>query len=151
MEICKINFLDVPENKEYISLINKVIKECYNEEQWLNRNLYINVVLTNSDNIKKINKKYRNIDEETDVLSFPIFEKEELINANKKHKDILGDIVISIPKIISQAKEYGHNTKGELSYMIVHSFYHLLGYDHMTEEDKEIMRRKEEKVLEVFK
>ena len=107
--------------------------------------------LTNPENIKEINKKYRNIDKETDVLSFPMFEKEELdeIIKNKKFKneDILGDIIISVEKVQEQAKEYGHSFERELSYMIVHGFYHLMGYDHIKEEDKKIMRPKEEKIL----
>ena len=84
------------------------------------------------------------------------FEKEELnnfIEENLKNTDvnmqgdILGDVVISIPKVYEQAEEYGHSFERELAYMVVHGFYHLMGYDHMEEEDKKIMREKEENVL----
>lgn len=80
-----------------------------------------------------------------------MFEKDELVQKIKEksfeHEDVLGDIVISIPKVEEQAKEYGHSFEREFAYMIVHGFYHLMGYDHIKEEDKAIMRPKEEKVL----
>ena len=63
-------------------------------------------------------------------------------------QDVLGDIIISMKKVEEQAKEYGHSVERELAYMVVHGFYHLMGYDHMVEEDKKVMREKEEKVLE---
>ena len=111
----------------------------------------ITITLTNAENIKEINKQYRNIDKTTDVLSFPMFEKDELENKIKnrlfEHEDVLGDIIISIPKVEEQAKEYGHSFERELSYMLVHGFYHLMGYDHIKEEDKIEMRPKEEKIL----
>lgn len=148
MEISEINFLQIEEKEEYIEIINKVLDECFEEENLNNKNLYINIVLTNPENIKRINKEHRNIDKETDVLSFPMFEKEELENRTSLTLDILGDIVISIDKVKEQAIEYGHSFERELSYMIVHGFYHLMGYDHMEETDKKIMREKEENILE---
>ena len=103
--------------------------------------------------IRVLNKEYRNIDKETDVLSFPMFEKYEIDEIIKKGKKLLvketiGDIIISVEKVKEQAKEYGHSFERELSYMLVHGFYHLMGYDHIEEEDKKIMRPKEEKILE---
>ena len=81
-----------------------------------------------------------------------MFEKEEIDLKVKDpdfpYEDILGDMVISIPRVEEQAKEYGHSFKRELSYMVVHSFYHLMGYDHMEEEDKKVMRMKEDKILD---
>ena len=151
MEIAEINFLDIEENQEYISLINIVIEKCFIEEYLDNKNLYINIVLTNPENIRIINKEHRNIDKETDVLSFPMFEKEELKNIESLHPDVLGDIVISINKVKEQSIEYGHSFERELAYMIVHGFYHLMGYDHMEEMDKKIMRQKEENVLQKLK
>ena len=107
--------------------------------------------MTTPQNIHKINKQYRNVDNETDVLSFPIFEKKELEEKIKtkrfEHEDILGDIVISIDRVKEQAKEYGHSFERDFAYMLVHGFYHLMVYDHIKEEDKAIMRPKEEKVL----
>ena len=81
----------------------------------------------------------------------PMFEKTELDEKIKKqeflHEDVLGDIIISVQKVEEQAKEYGHSFERELSYMVVHGFYHLMGYDHIEEKDKIIMRPKEENVL----
>ena len=106
------------------------------------------------EQIRKINNQYRNIDKATDVLSFPMFEKQELDEKIENNdflcEDILGDIVISIEKVKEQAEEYGHSFERELGYMIVHGFYHLMGYDHIEEEDKKIMRPKEEKVLKIL-
>ena len=103
-----------------------------------------------------LNKQYRNVDRPTDVLSFPMFEKEEIEKIVKdkiknKIPEVLGDIVISISKVEEQAKEYGHSFERELSYMVVHGFYHIMGYDHIKEEDKLIMRPKEEAVLTILK
>ena len=92
-------------------------------------------------------KEHRQIDKETDVLSFPMFEKEELEKRNSLIKDVLGDVVISIDRVKEQAIEYGHSFERELAYMVVHGFYHLMGYDHMEENDKILMRQKEENVL----
>lgn len=151
-EIAQIEFLDIEENNEYKELINTVINKCFEEENLKNTNLYISITLTTPRNIRNINKEYRNIDKETDVLSFPMFEQEELkeIIQSKQHivEDVLGDIVISIKRVQEQAIEYEHSFERELAYMLVHGFYHLMGYDHIKEEDKQKMRPKEEKILE---
>jgi len=147
MEITEINFLDVDETKEFDELIHQVIEKCFEEEDLLNKNLYVNIVLTTPENIRKINNEHRGIDKETDVLSFPMFEKNEIKNLKLEEEDVLGDVVISLDQIKRQAKEYEHSLKRELAYMLVHSFYHLLGYDHMEENDKIQMREKEENIL----
>ena len=147
----ELTYLDLEENKEYLEIIDEVLKECYREEKLENSKLTIQITLTTPENIRKLNKEYRNIDKETDVLSFPMFEKEEIDlkvkNQDFPYEDILGDMVISIPRVEEQAKEYGHSFKRELSYMVVHSFYHLMGYDHIEEADKKIMRPKEDVIL----
>ena len=151
MDLYDIQYLNIEENKMYDEIISKVIKECFKVENLLDSKLYISIILTTPEIIKKYNKKYRNIDKETDVLSFPMFEKNELDkkiqNNSFENIDILGDMIISIPQVEIQAKEYGHSFERELSYMVVHSFYHLMGYDHIKEEDKLIMRPKEEFIL----
>ena len=81
-----------------------------------------------------------------------MFEKDEIesiISAedDEQIEDVLGDIMISIPRVIEQAEEYGHSVQRELAYMVVHGFYHVMGYDHMNEEEKSVMRQKEEKIL----
>lgn len=151
-QIVQIEYLGIEENKEQEEFIGKIMEQCFKEEGLLNTNLYIEVTLTNPENIRKLNNEYRNIDKETDVLSFPMFEKEEieqlLLQENHKVEDVLGDIVISVARVEEQAKEYGHSFQRELAYMLVHGFYHLMGYDHIEEKDKLIMRPKEEKVLQ---
>jgi probable rRNA maturation factor len=159
-EYTQIEFWDIEENENYKELINKVVLKCFEEENLLKTNLYLNIILTNPETIRETNKKYRNIDKETDVLSFPMFEKNELDeiikSSNEKEnnqekseimEDVLGDIMISIYRVIEQAKEYGHSVERELAYMVVHGFYHVMGYDHIEEDDKKIMRPKEENVL----
>ena len=150
-ELYEINYLDIEENEKYEKIIDKVIKKCFEIENLLNSNLYVSITLTDPQNIQKLNKQYRNIDKETDVLSFPMFEKQEIDEKIEKQDfenyDILGDMVISIPRVEGQAIEYGHSFERELAYMVVHSFYHLMGYDHIEEADKLIMRPKEEFVL----
>lgn len=146
----EVDFLEIEEDSEYLELIEKVIGQAFVLEKIDNINLYINVILTNPENIRKINNEYRNIDKETDVLSFPMFEKEEIENLKNNGNIIeepLGDIIISIKKVEEQAIEYGHSFERELAYMLIHGFYHLMGYDHMNDEDKKQMREKEEGVL----
>lgn len=163
-ENCEIIYKGIDTNDEYEKTIKKVVDKCFEVENLQNTNLYISITLTNPEEIKTINKQYRNINKATDVLSFPMFEKEELDtmvqdsakkdqvddteNDENQVRDILGDIVISIQKVQEQAKEYGHSFERELSYMVVHGFYHLMGYDHMVEDDKKQMRKKEENILE---
>ena len=148
MEILELNYLDLEENKNYEKIIKKVLQKCFEEENLQDKKLYVNVVLTNDENIRNINREHRQIDKPTDVLSFPMYEKEELENLKLGNEDILGDMVISIERVEEQAKEYGHSFERELAYMVVHSFYHLLGYDHIKEEDKMKMRPKEENILQ---
>lgn len=147
----EIVYKDIEEKEDYENVIRKVIEQCFEEEGLLNSKLYITITLTTPEEIKKINTEYRKIERATDVLSFPMFEKEELdrkiMEKDFDYPDVLGDIVISIEKVQEQAKEYGHSFERELSYMVVHGFYHLMGYDHIEEEDKKKMRPKEEKVL----
>ena len=144
----EIVFMEIEENKEYEQIIQKVLKKCYEVESMDDSKLAVSVTLTTPEKIKELNKYYRDIDMETDVLSFPMFEKEELDNIKFENEEVLGDMVISIEQVKKQAIEYGHSFERELAYMVVHSFYHLLGYDHIKEEDKKIMRQKEEFVLE---
>lgn len=145
----EIEYLELEENKEWNDLIEKVLTKCFEIENMNDFKLYISVTLTNPENIRKLNKQYRDIDKETDVLSFPMFEKNEIANLKKlEYEEALGDIVISIERVKEQAIEYGHSFERELSYMLVHGFYHLMGEDHIEEEDKVIMRAKEENVLD---
>ena len=151
-EILEINYIETEENPEYENIIRSVLRKCFEVERMDKLGLYVSVTLTCPSYIRKINNEYRNIDKETDVLSFPMFEKDEIdsmIEAqNNIVHDVLGDIIVSVERVKEQSIEYGHSFERELAYMIVHGFYHLMGYDHMTEEEKTVMRSKEENVLE---
>jgi len=145
----EIEYNGVEENAEWEKIIDRVITKCFEIENMQDYKLYICVTLTTPGNIHDLNMKFRNVDKETDVLSFPMFEKDEIIELKKiNHEESLGDIVISIDQVKKQAEEYGHSFERELSYMVVHGFYHLMGEDHIEENDKIRMRKKEENVLE---
>lgn len=149
-EQIEIEFLEWEENAQYKELIKQVLLTCFKQENLENCFLSMSVTLTDNETIRKINQEYREIDKATDVLSFPMLEKEEIEQIKEKkqqREEIFGDIIISIPKVKEQAKEFGHSIQRELAYMLVHGFYHLMGYDHMTEEEKKQMREKEEIVL----
>lgn len=106
----------------------------------------MSIIIVDNEYIHKINKEYRGIDRETDVISFAL-EEGETINEPIK---TLGDIYISIDKVYEQAKEYGHSVKRELFFLVTHGFLHLLGYDHMKKEDEEIMFPLQEKILDNY-
>ncbi len=147
----EVLYQEIEPKKEYEEIIKKVLTKCFKEESLENSKLILTVTLTTPKKIRQINKEYRKVDKETDVLSFPMFEGTQLQQKIQKQdflqEDILGDIVISVQKVEEQAKEYGHSFERELSYMLVHGFYHLMGYDHIEEVDKQKMRPKEEKIL----
>ena len=119
--------------KDY-DYLDDVIKRTLNKEKV--NNCVFSIIFVSEEEIQKINKEYRNIDKVTDVISFA-FED----NSNISYNDlrILGDIYICIPRMIDQAKEYGHSEKRELAFLTVHGLLHLLGYDHQTKEDEEKM------------
>ena len=128
------------------------IKELDNLTKYLVKymdigNCIFNVIIVDNKKIREINKTYRNIDRETDVISFALEEGDDV-----KFDDfrVLGDIYISIDKAISQAEEYGHSLKRELCFLTTHGFLHLLGYDHMTKEDEKIMFGKQEEILDSY-
>lgn len=135
---------------KYKDLVEKVCTETLKEHN-LDGDFEVSLVYTNDENIRKINKEYRNVDSATDVLSFPQFEFEtpgKLETDNEIGSILLGDVVISTIHAVNQAAEYGHSVEREVGYLTCHSMLHLLGYDHMTDEDKKLMREKEEKIME---
>ena len=145
--LADIEYDGIEEDKKYENIINKVFEQCFKEEDLYDYKMYISIILTDEEGINRINKKYRGIDKPTDVLSFPMFEPNEIEEA-KKREEVLGDIIVCIPIVKSQAVEYEHSEEREFAYMLVHGFYHLMGYDHMVEEDKIKMRTKEETILD---
>ena len=147
----EISYNGVKSESNEEEIINKVIKTVLELEE-IKHELDIYITLTNNEEIHIINKEYRDVDRPTDVLSFPMYEREEISRLREDKVDdteeILGDIIISIPKVKEQAEEYGHSYERELAYLTTHGMLHLLGYDHMIDEEKIIMREHEEKVLE---
>lgn len=128
-------------------LLEKVIETSLKMEN-MSLDYEISVSFVTNDEIRELNSQFRNIDKETDVLSFP-FEDEFETGIR-----ILGDIVLSVEKAMDQAEEFGHTVERELAYLTAHSTLHLMGYDHMNDDDKLIMRQKEKaimKALQIFK
>ena len=144
-------FYEEIDNLEEEALIKKVI-DCVLKEENIKRKLDVYVTLTNNQVIQKINAEHRNIDRPTDVLSFPMFDREEIpsLHTEGETEDILGDIIISVEKVREQAEEYGHSFERELAYLVTHGMLHLLGYDHMIEEEKAVMRKREEEILGIL-
>ena len=133
------------------ALLKKVV-ECVLKEEKIKKNLDIYITLTNNENIRVINAEHRNIDRATDVLSFPMFDRNEIESLRRDDgtEDILGDIIVSVEKVREQAEEYGHSFERELAYLVTHGMLHLLGYDHMIEEEKVVMRKREEEILGIL-
>ncbi len=139
---------------EHEKLIKDVIEaalkhECFEHDS------FVSITVTDNENIRVINNEQRNIDSATDVLSFPVleFENGEMIeNAGDVFEDklILGDIVLSLERAKEQSIEFGHSFEREIGYLVCHSVLHLLGYDHENEDEREIMRQKEEATLETL-
>lgn len=119
----------------------------------------VNLVLTDNSGIHEVNRQFRGIDAPTDVLSFPMIPFEtpadyQILDQDESFFDLdteellLGDIMISAERVISQAEDYGHSIKREFCFLVAHSMLHLLGYDHMVPEEAAIMEQKQEAALE---
>ena len=136
------------------NLTGKVVKELETVEKILLKAMekeklvdtHFDVIIVDNEYIHKLNKEYRGIDRETDVITFALDDDEKVLNMSGIH--ILGDIYISLDKAESQAKEYNHSFLREICFLAVHGFYHLLGYDHETKEEEEVMFKKQEEVLD---
>lgn len=147
--------LGIPYEETARQVIEQVLEEegCPYETE-------VNLLLTSDEEIHRINLEYRQIDRPTDVLSFPQVEYEapadfswaEAHERDCFHPDsgelLLGDIIVSLDKVKEQAEKYGHSVKREYAFLIAHSMLHLLGYDHMTEEDAARMEQKQSAILE---
>ena len=129
---------EIKEIKDIKTIVDSVVKK-------FNLNTCeFNIILVDNEYIHKLNKEYRNVDRETDVISFAL---EDDIDIKLDHR-ILGDIYISVDKAKAQALEYGHSFKREISFLTVHGMLHLLGYDHMNEKDEKIMFDLQDEILE---
>lgn len=152
----------VPFTFDYTALTERVINgaldfiECPYEAE-------VNVLFTDNDSIREINRENREIDAPTDVLSFPIgdypvpgfFDDLEEEQPDVFHPDtgelMLGDIVISVERVVSQAEEFGHSKERELGFLLAHSVLHLCGFDHMEEEERMIMEEKQRQIMDMLK
>ena len=133
--------------EEMKNLIEKSIKAVLKVEE-LDDDVEVSVSFVGDEEIRDLNRDYRGVDKSTDVLSFPM--DDEFIIDNR----ILGDVIINTRKVMEQAEELGHSHERELSYLTVHSILHLLGYDHIEDEDKKEMREREKlsmKELEIYR
>ena len=110
-------------------------------------NPVVSITIVDNEKIKEINRDYRNKDVETDVISFAFEEADDYTYPDMR---FLGEIYISIDKAKSQAEEYGHSLKREVCFLTVHGLLHLLGYDHIEESDRVVMRKLEEEILESY-
>lgn len=129
----------------------KTITEVLRVEN-ISENVEVSLSIVDKETIHKLNKDYRNVDRETDVLSFPL--DEEGFDNEGNPLILLGDIVICLDVAEDQAADFGHSLEREIMYLICHSTLHLLGYDHIEEDDKKVMRSKEKEVMKnlgVFK
>ena len=141
----------VPVTKELRTLVKKCCLETLYEEGYKG-SFEVSVTFTDNRGIREINKEYRDIDKETDVLSFPATDAgENFTRSRETGCYILGDIVLSLEKAVSQAQEYGHSFEREAAFLTVHSMLHLLGYDHVkSEEEEREMFGKQEIILEAM-
>lgn len=158
----KIFFKNEKRAKKYLSNIHEVLNIAAKYFNLTSYNLEVNVMFTTKLEIKKLNKTLRGVNEVTDVLAFPnlnLNNKELLsdldscgaLDVNPQTNNIsLGDIALCIPKCLSQAKQYGTTQTREICYLILHGFLHLIGYNHIQEKDKLLMRTKEEEIFALF-
>ena len=136
----KINFVNETDVdvKEYKKLIRSVLKHDKTDK-------YFNIIFVDKDKIQQINNDYRGINKVTDVITFALMENpDELF---MEAIDELGDVFICIDRAIEQAMEYNHSIEREMGFLAVHGYLHLIGYDHMTEEDEKIMFSKQDEIL----
>lgn len=128
--------------------IKKAGELCLTEEGIEVENAEVSVSFVDKEEIRELNAHYRGIDRHTDVLSFPLIEDFDEVDFDKEY--LLGDVIICLEKAREQAEEYGHSEKREILYLFVHSMCHLLGFDHMCEEDKREMREREEHIMNLM-
>lgn len=143
----------------YREIIRQIVTEALDYEKCPYES-EVNVILTDDEAIREINREHRGIDNPTDVLSFPMLEYEtpsDFDHVEDHVEDcfnpetgelLLGDIVISVDKVREQAEKYGHSMERELAFLVAHSMLHLCGYDHMEEEERRVMEDRQREILE---
>ena len=150
------NIQDKTEVDESLEKLVKSIAEAVLEYENIDEKCEVNVMFADNEKIREINREQRNIDSATDVLSFPLLDAKngEITVSDEDFYEgylTLGDIVISLERAKEQAEEYGHSFEREVGFLTCHSMLHLLGYDHIDEADRVIMRPKEEEILKNLK
>lgn len=148
------------QNKYETGNIEKLMDTVFHlvlDERGVDRDCQVSLTLCDNKEIREINREYRKIDRPTDVLSFPMIEyRDGAVFNNDYNEDdidmdtgeiILGDIVISLERAYEQSVEYGHSFEREISFLMVHGMLHILGFDHESEDDREKMRKEEERIL----
>lgn len=146
-------------DEEFQNKLEEVINFALKEEK-VTVPAEISMLFVDNEEIREINNDTRGIDRATDVLSFPMLDYEDKKVFKEMYKDkefnetfmdgeelVLGDIVLSLERALEQSEEYNHSFTREACYLVVHSVLHLLGYDHMEDEDKKVMRKREEEIL----
>ncbi len=132
-------------NLELTEKLQRAAEFVLESENVCGENAEISLTIVSPEEIKELNRDYRGVDSVTDVLSFPQFESVD--DMPKEGEICLGDVVICRDKVVEQAEEFGHSYEREFVYLFVHSMFHLMGYDHMQEDEKAVMRNKEEEVM----
>lgn len=152
---------EIPFTFDYRELAESVVSFCLNHENFPYE-AEVNLTLTDNEGIHELNREYRQIDRPTDVLSFPMLSYEQAGDFSFLEEEsdddfnpdsgevMLGDIVISVDKVLEQAESYGHSPRREFAFLIVHSMLHLFGYDHMETEDAAVMEPKQRQILEAM-
>lgn len=135
------------QDEKLIQLMKEAAETCMFSERLPYDDEFVEVSLSfvSKEEIQQINAEYRDKDMVTDVLSFPQYESQD--EMREEDYLVMGDVIICPEKAQEQAEEYGHSYTREMVYLMVHSMFHLLGYDHMTDEEKAEMRKKEERVM----
>ena len=149
-----IDFIDETETlkQNQLEMLEKLLSHAAKEEG-VEAGSEVSIMFVNNERITEINRDYRGKDQPTDVISFALDDEEEgddPIVFDEQIPHLLGEIVISVPKIEEQAADYGHSFERELGFLCVHGFLHLLGYDHMTDEDEKEMFSKQKVLLEQY-
>lgn len=149
----RIEMVDETEevSESSLQLIEEVIQKAAEVED-VTEDYEVSITLVDNETIREINREYRNQDAVTDVISFALNEdgEDELQIIGGAPEQLLGDIIISIPRASEQAESYGHSFERELAFLAVHGFLHLLGYDHMTEKEEKTMFAKQEDILQAY-
>lgn len=145
-------YIEINDDREFLDKqVKKIIVDLLQtaaEMEELDDECELSLSFVDNETIHQLNREYRGVDRPTDVISFALEEGEEMEITGVDLPRVLGDIIISVPKAREQANDYGHSFLRELGFLAVHGFLHLLGYDHITEEDEKEMFRRQEEILQ---